>query len=127
MTKTAIKFTYSGTEILFDLGEVMRESVMFLQDLTVQESQSQPPMVFCNGAEYTTIDIEFDEVSLETFTKIQALKSVTEELTLYYRHAYDGGLANIKVIPVVDDDTEVWQFGEMATQVTHKMSFLISG
>jgi hypothetical protein len=123
-----LKFTHGSTNIYFDQEEVGEETVQFLQDLSVNESQTQAPTIHYDGNEYNIISVTFYEKDFSgTLDKINALKAVTAELTFYYRYGYDGGVASLKVVPVIDNDTEVWVYGEKSAEVTHTMQFLLSG
>jgi hypothetical protein len=124
--QTAIRFVYSGGNIDFTVPEVVSESLNYLQDLQINEGQQQAPTIFYEGVEYKTLEISFDERDDDTIAKLELIRSVTEELTLYYLFAYDGGVANILVIPVVDNDVEDIFYGEQAATIIHKINFLMS-
>jgi hypothetical protein len=125
MRSVALRITTTGGDVDFYEDEVEAVTFKTIQDLQLHERQTKNPIIFSFGDQYNIVEVNLFESHTDTFTKMNTVVDLNEQVTIYYRYKYSA-TGTISAIPIIDQDQETRLYGFKKYGSTMTVRFLKS-
>ena len=123
---TALKITYNGGSQEFYKEEILDTPFSVWKQESIQDSGTISPYIYETGSEYDTLIVNILHYYQTTKAKIETIKALTEEVTIYYAYIDSPTSTVTAILDPQNIDTKIYYFGEQGAQFITTLIYLVT-